>query len=293
MHCNLKFFSHHIELRLTSNKGKCPPWPVMDVGGLHVFWSLNPTLDVNVAHLFSGKEGIVLQNHIFSVPDYYSKLITTGKHKYWKVPDTEMCCSQYYIGLYYKYASYIYEQYGNLLIVHPFYFIYFIQAISIAPLQVHHYSKHGYCVGVSRRSATRSAILHPFWIFEANKRTLCNGPQWRSRHSARGPHHVADPEIQLGVQFNMFPSISRLFLHGRGAKVYSETGHGRICPPLDPPLIVLCKLSVLVLGWVGSKQWDYPGTKNGNESPCFPRDTRTFPSITTNGWTNLKPGDKL
>jgi len=35
----------------------------------------------------------------------------------------------------------------------------FIQAISIAPLQVHYYSKallthHGYCAGVSRRSAT-------------------------------------------------------------------------------------------------------------------------------------------
>jgi len=35
----------------------------------------------------------------------------------------------------------------------------FIQAISIAPLQVHYYSealptKHGYCVAVSRRSAT-------------------------------------------------------------------------------------------------------------------------------------------
>jgi len=35
----------------------------------------------------------------------------------------------------------------------------FIQAISIAPLQVHYYSvalstQHGYCAGVSRRSAT-------------------------------------------------------------------------------------------------------------------------------------------
>ena|SRR6218665_2063958 len=35
----------------------------------------------------------------------------------------------------------------------------FSQAISIAPLQVHYYSEHGYCVGVSRRSATASEGL--------------------------------------------------------------------------------------------------------------------------------------
>ena|SRR6218665_2254065 len=53
-----------------------------------------------------------------------------------------------------------------------------------------------------------------------------------------GPHHVANPDIRLGGQFNMLPIISRLFLHWReGAKVYSQTGwgHGRIFP-LDPPL---------------------------------------------------------
>src|SRR6218665_2470275 len=46
-----------------------------------------------------------------------------------------------------------------------------------------------------------------------------------SRHSARGLHNVADPDIWLrGTQFNMFPSISRFFSSLEGAKVYSQTG---------------------------------------------------------------------
>src|SRR6218665_1321168 len=49
-----------------------------------------------------------------------------------------------------------------------------------------------------------------------------------------------DPDIQLGGQFNMFPSISRLFLHWRG-QVYSQSGwgHARICSTW------ICNLSVL------------------------------------------------
>jgi len=42
-------------------------------------------------------------------------------------------------------------------------------------------------------------------------------------HSARGPHHVVDPDIRLGGNL-MFPNILHLFLCWRGAKVYSQTG---------------------------------------------------------------------
>jgi len=41
----------------------------------------------------------------------------------------------------------------------------------------------------------------------------------------RGEGHI-NPDILLGRQFNMFPSISRLFLRWREAKVYSQTGWG-------------------------------------------------------------------
>jgi len=45
------------------------------------------------------------------------------------------------------------------MIIYLFILFLFIQAISIAPLKVHYYSEvlptqHGYCVRVSRRSAT-------------------------------------------------------------------------------------------------------------------------------------------
>ena len=63
-------------------------------------------------------------------------------------------------------------------------------------------------------------------------------PSGESRHSARGPHQVADPDIRIGEQFNMFPSVSRLFLRWRGrpkAIAKLDEGHGRILP-LDSPL---------------------------------------------------------
>jgi len=50
----------------------------------------------------------------------------------------------------------------------------FIQAISLAPLQVHYFSEalptqHGYCVGVSRRSATGNCE------WRTCPRSLCRG----------------------------------------------------------------------------------------------------------------------
>jgi len=50
----------------------------------------------------------------------------------------------------------------------------FIQAISIAPLQVHYYleallTQHGYCIGVSRRSATGDCE------WRTCSRSLCGG----------------------------------------------------------------------------------------------------------------------
>jgi len=46
-----------------------------------------------------------------------------------------------------------------------------------------------------------------------------------SRHSAGGPHHVADLDIRLRGQFNTFPNISCLFLRLK-KKVYSQSGWG-------------------------------------------------------------------
>ena len=53
-----------------------------------------------------------------------------------------------------------------------------------------------------------------------------------SRHLARGSHHVADPDIRLGGKSNMFPCISRLFLHWRGPKSIAKLDGG---PWLDLP----------------------------------------------------------
>jgi len=49
---------------------------------------------------------------------------------------------------------------------------------------------------------------------------------------------MADPAIRLGGQFNMFPSISRLFICWRGPKSIAKLD-GELWPdfPLDPPLI--------------------------------------------------------
>ena len=53
------------------------------------------------------------------------------------------------------------------------------------------------------------------------------------------PDIWADPNIRLGEQFNMSPIISRLFLLWRGRKSIAKLdgGYGRICAPLDPPLV--------------------------------------------------------
>ena len=59
--------------------------------------------------------------------------------------------------------------------------------------------------------------------------------QWQIKTFGKGGlHHVTDLDSWLwwGKKFNMFPSISHLFLHWRGrpksiAKLYG--GHGRIC----------------------------------------------------------------
>src|SRR6218665_1483199 len=53
-----------------------------------------------------------------------------------------------------------------------------------------------------------------------------------------GAHHVTDQDIRSGEQFNMFPSISRLFLRWRrGPKSLDnlDREYGRTCP-LVPPL---------------------------------------------------------
>ena len=47
----------------------------MDVRGLHVLLSLEPALDVNIAHFFSCEEGIVLQDHIVGVPDDHAQFV--------------------------------------------------------------------------------------------------------------------------------------------------------------------------------------------------------------------------
>jgi len=60
----------------------------------------------------------------------------------------------------------------------------FIQAISIAPLQVHYYSEalptqHGYCAGDSRRSATGNCELDlpkvPMWRLERDSNLRPSG----------------------------------------------------------------------------------------------------------------------
>ena len=46
-------------------------------------------------------------------------------------------------------------------------------------------------------------------------------------------HHVADPTLGMGGQFNMLPSMSRFFFIG-GGKGYSQTGwegHGWVFSP--------------------------------------------------------------
>ena len=62
-------------------------------------------------------------------------------------PISSQCCSQTYCS----------PKFSYIFLFHSF-----IQAISIAPLQVHYYSEtlqtqHGYCVGVSRQSTTATA----------------------------------------------------------------------------------------------------------------------------------------
>jgi len=62
-------------------------------------------------------------------------------------------------------------------------------------------------------------------------------PSGGSRHSnKRGPHHVADPDIQLGGNL-IFSPVSHVSFFVGGGKVFSQTrggrGHGRIST-LDP-----------------------------------------------------------
>jgi len=59
----------------------------------------------------------------------------------------------------------------------------FIETISIAPLQVHYYSQalptqHGYCAGVSRRSATGNEDDRGRWHWR--NYMLCQGWIWRN-----------------------------------------------------------------------------------------------------------------
>jgi len=50
---------------------------------------------------------------------------------------------------------------------------------------------------------------------------------------------LANPDIRLRGQFNMFSSISRLFLRLRGPKSIAKVdgAPGRICRSPDPPLM--------------------------------------------------------
>jgi len=66
------------------------------------------------------------------------------------------------------------------------------------------------------------------------KAMQCSG---RSRHSdRRGPHHVADPDIRLRGrgQFNMFPSISHLFLRWRGGQSLQSNWTGGAMAVFSP-----------------------------------------------------------
>ena len=56
----------------------------------------------------------------------------------------------------------------------------------------------------------------------------------------RGAYHVGDPEIWLGGPISYVFSNSHLFHGWREPKSIAKLdgGHGRISPPLDPPLSV-------------------------------------------------------
>ncbi len=50
----------------------------MDVCALDVLLTLDPALDVDVAHLLPGEEGVVLQHHVVRVPDDAAQLVALG-----------------------------------------------------------------------------------------------------------------------------------------------------------------------------------------------------------------------
>lgn len=47
----------------------------MYVSALGVLGTLDPTLDVDVAHLLAGEERIILEHHVVGVPDDDAKLV--------------------------------------------------------------------------------------------------------------------------------------------------------------------------------------------------------------------------
>ena len=64
--------------------------------------------------------------------------------------------------------------------------------------------------------------------------TSCGG----SRHSARGPHHAADPDIQLGENLICFPVSHVYFFVGGGQSLYLNWTTEAIAGfALNPPLV--------------------------------------------------------
>ena len=84
---------------------------------------------------------------------------------------------------------------------------------------------------------------------------------------------MADLDIQLWGEFNMFPNNSHLFLRRRGAKVYSQTERGPWpnSPYLDPPLVMSTFSE-------GSNQTTALQSKGSNQSASSPTKItyRTF-----------------
>ena len=77
-----------------------------------------------------------------------------------------------------------------------------------------------------------------------------------SRHSARGPHRVANPDTWLGGNLMCFP-ISHMYFFVGGGQSLSQTGWRAMVrfAPLDPPLMIVWKSLVSALNGSHIEGW--------------------------------------